>query len=294
MKKFLIPVIALALFLLLPFYYLKAQQNNEEFKINSEFKCRKPKTGKEAIILDYKFEDINGDNEKDNVILIGHRTDKINPSLLRDIKVILQDGGTKKYYSISVGKLNAGHNGKIFLGDFDGDRINDILVTIGNGDCSYYSLFSFKNNKCKYLMDENLFFKGMNYNIDFINNFKVRIFNKNINDFYLLDVKNKKNTYINIGIYKDNGELQKENKGSYNIIRSLVPIDEDRNGVYEIKCIQTIWGINPLDTLGYGKTIWVYNGRKMELKSYEFLEFANPGSKDNFQKVIPVGSFNEE
>ncbi|MFL0248017.1 hypothetical protein [Candidatus Clostridium stratigraminis] len=291
MKKILIPIIALALFLLIPFYYMKAQQNNEEYKINSEFKCRALKTGKAAIILDYKFEDINGDNLKDNIILIGYRTGKANPSVFKDIKVILQDSYSKKYYAISVGKLNAVQNGKVFLGDFDGDKINDILVTIENGDCSYYSLFSFKNNKCKYLIDESVFFKGMSYNIDFVSNFKVKVTNKNLNDFYLLDVKNKKDTYINLGIYLNDGKLLKKNKGSYNSISSLIPIDEDKNGIYELKCIQNICGINRLDTLGYGKTIWKYNGRKMELKSHEFLEFASPGTKEKFQNVIPVGSF---
>lgn len=292
MKKILIPVIALALFLLLPYYYMKAEQSNEEYKINSEFKCKYLKIGKDAIILDYKYEDINGDNLKDNIILIGYRTDKINPSAFRDIKVIIQDSYSKKYYAISIGKLNSGHNGKVFLGDFNGDRINDILVAVGNGDCSYYSLFSFKSNKCKYLMDESVFFKGMTYNIDFINNFKVKVTNKNLNDFYLLDVNNKKNTYINLGIYLDDGRLLIKNKGSYKSINSLVPIDEDNNGIYELKCIQTIYGISNLDTLGYGKTIWKYNGRKMELKSYEFLEFASPGTKEKFQNVIPVGNFN--
>lgn len=292
MKKILIPAIALALFLLMPSYYLKAEQNDEEYKINSEFRCKALKIGKGAIILDYKYEDINGDNLKDNIILIGYRTDKTNPSTFRNIKVILQDSRSKKYYAISIGKLNSGHNGKVFIGDFDGDRFNDILVAVGNGDYSYYSLFSFKNNKCKYLMDESVFFKGMIYNIDFINNFKVKVTNKDLNDFYILDVKNKKNTYIKLGIYLDDGKLLRNNKGSYKSISSLIPIDEDKNGIYELKCIQTICGISNLDTLGYGKTIWKYNGRKMELKSYEFLEFASPGTKGKYPNVIPVGNFN--
>lgn len=291
MKKILIPFIALVFFLYQPFYYLCAQEDKNELKINSEFKCSRLKIGKDNFILDYKFEDINGDNEKDNIILIGRKFDKYNPSLIHDIKVIIQDTKTKRYYSISVGKLNTGLNGKLFLGDFDGDRVNDILVSIGNVNSPYYSLFSFKNNKCKYLMTEDQFLKGLNYRIDFINNFKVKIINESLKDLYILDVSNKKAAYISIGLYRDNGQLPKENKGSYDSINSLVPLDEDKNGVYEIKCIQTIWGINPLDTLGYGKTIWEYGGKKMKLKSYEFLEFASPGSKEKFQKVLPVGRF---
>lgn len=288
MKKILIPLIALALFLWLPYYCLRAEEWNDEFKINSEFKCKKLKIEKNTLILDYKFEDINGDNEKDNIILIGSKFNKYNSSLIQNIKVIIKSGKTKKYYPISVGNLNSGYNAKLFLGDFDGDSINDVLVTIGSGRNFYYSLFSFKDNKCIYLIDEGEFFKGLSYNVNFINNFKVSIINKSLKSSYILDVANKKGTYIDIGIYNNDGELFKKNKGSFGSISSLVPIDDDKNGVFEIKSIQTIWGISHSDTLGYGKAIWKYSGKRMKIKSYEFLEFASPGSKEKLQRVIPV------
>jgi hypothetical protein len=288
MKKILIPLIALALFLWFPFCYLKAEGGNEEFKVNNEFMCKRLKIEKNTFILDYKFEDVNGDNEKDNIILIGNKFNKYNTSLIQNIKVIIRNGKTKKYYPISVGKFNSGYNARLFLGDFDGDCINDVLVTIGNGKGSYYSLFSFKGNKSINLIDEDVFFKGLSYNINFINNYKVRIINKNLNSSYILDVGNKKGTYINIGIYDSNGKLAKKNAGSFDNISSLVPIDEDKNGVFEIKSIQTIWGVSSSDTLGYGKALWKYSGKKMQMQSYEFLEFATPGTKDKLQRVIPV------
>jgi hypothetical protein len=288
MKKILIPVIALALFLALPLYYLSAEEDNIEDKINTEFKCSKLKIRKNTFILDYKFEDVNGDNIKDNIILIGHKFDEHASLLIQEIKIIIQDGRTNKFYTISPGKLDRGYNAKLFLGDFEGDGVKDILVSIGTKGGSYYSLFSFKNGKCKHLINEVEFSKGLAFNVNYLNDFKVSIINKDLNKSYILDVSNKKSTYISLGIYSNNGELLKGNKGSYDSISSLIPIDVDKNGVYELKSIQTIWGICQVDTLGYGKALWKYNGRKMALQNLEILRFASPGSKERFQRVIPV------
>lgn len=292
MKKILIPVMALALFFVVPNYYLSAQEDNSRFKINNEFKCPKLKLKKKYIILDYKFQDVNGDNIKDDIILIAYKYYEHDTSFIKDIKVIVQDGKTKKYYSISPSKLDRGYNAKLFLGDFEGDMIDDILVSIrteGRGG-SHYSLFSLKNYKCKYLIDEEEFSKGLSYNVNYINDFKVRITNKTLSNLYILDVSNKKYTYINLGIYTNNGEVLKENKGSYDSISSLEPVDIDKNGIFQLKSIQTIWGITNVDTLGFGKVVWKYNGKKMTPQSFEFLEFASPGSREKFQRVIPVFS----
>lgn len=291
MKKILIPVMTLAFFLILPFYLLSAQEDNSKFKINTEFKCSKLKLKKDYIIIDYKFEDVSGDNIKDNIILIGHKFHDSNTSFIEDIKVIVQDGKTNKYYSISPGKIDKGFNAKLFIGDFEGDMVNDILVSIETGEsksCYYYSLFSFKNDKCKYLIDEEEFSKGLIYNINYINDFKVSITNISLNKSYILDVSNKKYTYINLGLYSDNGELLKENKGSYDSISSLVPIDIDKDGIYELKTIQTLRGVRYADTIGYGKAVWKYSCKKMMPQSLEFLEYASPGSREKFQRVIPV------
>lgn len=290
MKKILIPVIVLALFFSTPIYFLKAMEDNSKFKINNEFKCPKLNLKKVYVILDYKNADVNGDNFKDDIILIGHKYYEQGILFINDFKAIIQDGKTKKYYSISTGKLDRGYNAKLFLGDFNGDMINDILVSIRTEGISggYYSLFSFKNSKCNFLIDEEEFIKGLTYNVNYINNFKVQILNKTSSNVYVLDVSNKKYTYINLGIYTNKGELLKRNKGSYNNISALIPIDIDNNGIYELKSIQTIWGVSQVDTLGYGKAVWKYNGKKMLVQSFEFLEFARPGSRDKLQRVIPV------
>lgn len=291
MKRLAIPVMALALLFIIPFYFVKAEEESSEIKINNEFKCSKLNLKKNFIILDYKSEDVNGDNIKDNIILIGQNPSEITCPLRENIRVVVQDCKTNRFYSISPGRLDDGYNARLFIGDFDGDRLNDVLVSIGNigsGGCSYYSLFSFKKNKCKYLIDEEKFSRGLDYTVKYINDFRVSILNRYSKKLYIVNVENKKDTYTNLGIYKDSGELVKYTEGGYDFIGDLVPVDIDKDGIYELKTIQAIWGICHVDTLAYGKGIWKYSYNKMLLQNFELLEVARPGNREKLQKVIPV------
>lgn len=291
MKKLMIPIIVLAVSFLFPILLVKAEGNSEEFKINSEFKCSKLKLKADTYISDYKYEDVTGDGVKDDIILVGYRRYDASCSLREKILVVVRDGNTEKYYAVSPGKIDGGISGSIFTGDFDGDRVSDIMVTIGtggSGGCSWYSVFSFKKHRCKYLFEEEGFSKGFDFEVVYKDNYQIEVLNKSIKKLYVLDAENKKDTYTGLGIYSAEGRLLKLAKGSFDMISSLVPVDVDNDGVYELKSIQAVWGICHADTLGYAKTIWKYNSNKMEPQEFNILEFATPGNRQKKQKVIPV------
>ena len=82
-----------------------------------------------------------------------------------NIMLIINDGATHYSYKIQI-TANAGYNPTVFLGDFTGNKVNDILVSIdsgGSGGFGYYYIFSFLNNKAQKLFDYELFNKYYNY-----------------------------------------------------------------------------------------------------------------------------------
>jgi len=113
-------------------------------------------------IVDYIRGDVNGDRIPDNVYLTGIRTP--NSPFIQNITLVIQNGMTGEITSIALSE-NAGYNPTLFLGDFTGNRVNDILISInsgGSGGIMYYYICSFLNNSEKLLFDFNEYNKKYN------------------------------------------------------------------------------------------------------------------------------------
>lgn len=288
-----IPIIFLALFILVPFYAIKAEESQEEYKAGSLFSAPKLNLKKNTFVMDYKYDDVNGDHIKDSIILVGGKNEELTSIERENIKLIIQDGNSKKYYKLSPGKFTRGNNGKIFLGDFNGDKVLDVFVNFcgrAAGDYPWYSLVSFKNNNVKYLFEQEHFNLGLSFNIDFIDDYKISVFSRELNKFYRMDVANKKDTYSHLGIYDEKGELIKVQQGFSDAISELRPIDINKDGVYELVGMQSLSGISSADVIGYAKSIWRFKDNSMRLLSLEIVPYAKPGNLNNTQSIVPVNS----
>jgi hypothetical protein len=294
MKEFIrVPIIILALFIVIPFYNIKAEERLEEYKVDSLLSVPKIKLKDNPYIMDYKYDDVNGDHIKDNIILVGSKNEELTDIERENIKLIIQDGKNKKYYKLSPGKFTRGNNGKFFLGDFNGDKVLDVFISIcgeAAGEYPWYSLISFKDNKAKYLFEQQHFTLGLSFNIDFVDEYKISVFNRELNKFYKVDAANKKDTYSHLGIYDEKGELIKVQEGFSGAISELRPIDMDKDGVYEIIGIQSLSGVSSADIIGYAKSLWKCKDNSMKLLSLEILPYAKPGNLDKPQSVVPVNS----
>jgi hypothetical protein len=286
------PIVFLALFIFIPFYNIRAEEV-EEFKINSVLNVSSLKLKGINYIMDYKSDDVNGDYIKDNIVVIGRYSEELGPVQFEDIKLIIQDGKTKKYYKASPGRFTRGRNGRIFLGDFNGDNILDILLTFNGRSTGYdwYSLISFNKNKAVHLFKQEDFNMGLSFDLNFTDGFNANVYSKELNKFYDVDVSNKKGTYGNLGIYSDRGELLKAQKGISNIVSEIRPVDIDKDGVYEIVMIQDLSGIVTADVIAYAKSIWSFKGTGIKLMALEIIPFATPGSLKKIQRIVPVGNF---
>ena len=201
-------------------------------------------------IVDYIRGDVNGDRIPDNVYLTGIRTP--NSPFIQNITLVIQNGMTGEITSIALSE-NAGYNPTLFLGDFTGNRVNDILISInsgGSGGIMYYYIYSFINNSEKLLFDFNEYNKKYNYDVNYKDNYKVEVISKINNIEYIIDISNKETEYLN-EIYDEKGKLKNPLIGFVNPISGLYPVDFDSNKVYELLAYQKIAGRYNADSLGY-------------------------------------------
>ncbi|MBZ9687839.1 VCBS repeat-containing protein [Clostridium estertheticum] len=201
-------------------------------------------------IVSYARGDVNGDRIPDNVYLTGRKTP--DSPFTQNITLVIQDGMTGGFTSVPLSE-NAGYNPTLFLGDFTGDGVNDILIGIatgGSGGIMYYYIYSFLKNTVQLLFDFNLYNEQYNYEVTYKDNYKVYVISKENNKKYIIDISYKEADYLN-EIYDKNGKLKNPITGFVNPISGLYPVDFDSNGVYELLAYQKIAGRYNADSIGY-------------------------------------------
>ena len=201
-------------------------------------------------IVAYARGDVNGDGMPDNIYLTG--TKSAESPFIENITLIIQheiNGGFTKVHL----KENAGYNPTLFLGDFTGNGVSDILIGInsgGSGGMMYYYIYSFADNNAKLIFDFDLYNDSYEYVVTYKDNYKVEVISKINNEKYIIDISTRDEEYLN-EIYYENGKLKSPIEGFVNPISGLYPIDFDGNGIYELLAYQKIAGRYNADALGY-------------------------------------------
>lgn len=214
-------------------------------------------------IIDYARGDVNGDGKLDEVYLIGEKPSGMDSPFVDKIEILIKAGATNKYTRIRI-KENSGYNPTLYLSDFTGDRVDDILVSIdsgGSGAIGYYYIYSFANNRAKELFDFQAFNEKYKYEVKYKDNYKVEVISKTLRKKYLIDISNKGKDYLN-EIYNKNGKLKNPINGFVNPISGLYPIDIQRNGIFGLYILQQIAGQYNADGLGFVETFMEWDKEK--------------------------------
>ncbi|MBI0580109.1 VCBS repeat-containing protein [Neobacillus cucumis] len=201
-------------------------------------------------IVSFARGDVTGDRVPDNVYLTGIKT--VASPFIQNITLHVQDGRTGKAKSVPL-RESAGYNPTIFLGDFTGNRVDDILIstaTGGSGGIMYHTIYSFVENTEQLLFDINIYNEQYQYEVTYQDNYKVEVVSKINNKKYIIDISTKGAEYLN-EIYDGKGKLKRPISGFVNPLSGLYPVDFDSNKVYELLAYQKIAGRYNADSLGY-------------------------------------------
>jgi hypothetical protein len=194
--------------------------------------------------------DVTGDSVADHVYLTGIKTP--DSPFTQNITLHVQNGRTGEVKSVAL-RENAGYNPAIFLGDFTGNGVNDILISIatgGSGGIMYHYLYSFAENTPQLLFDFNVYNQQYQYEVTYQDQYKVEVISRINNKKYLIDISLRGPDYLN-EIYEANGKLKSPITGFVNPLSGLYPVDFDSNRVYELLAYQKIAGRYNADSLGY-------------------------------------------
>ncbi|MBD1222151.1 FG-GAP repeat domain-containing protein [Virgibacillus halodenitrificans] len=207
----------------------------------------------QAQLVDSAYGDVNGDGTLDYVFITAVKAEASSP-FLQDITLNIQDGATNRVYSIPLNKDgNSGYQPTVFLGDFTGDGIKDILVTIdsgGSGAFTFNYVYSFVNNQARVLFDFNKYNEQNTYSVTYLDYYKVNVYSPATGQAYIVDISNRDADYLS-QIYDEKGILKQPVQGMFDGVSGFYPVDMDRDGVYEIQAYQKISGLYHADSFGY-------------------------------------------
>lgn len=210
------------------------------------------------VVIDQKSGDVTGDGFMDTVYLTGEKTE--GSPFWQQITLEIINEKTNLYETIPL-KENAGYNPTILLGDFTGDRVDDILIVIdtgGSGGTIYAYVFSFIDGSMRQIFDADEYNKSTKYEVRYQNQYKVTVISSNPKKKYILDLMYKGQEYLS-EIYNENGTLKQPIEGWVDPIGGLYPIDFARYGTYELMAFQEIAGRYHADGLGYVESVLKWN-----------------------------------
>lgn len=196
------------------------------------------------LVLSRADADITGDKMVDRVLLVGMREDE-HALFFDKLTMILKMPKALQGSAFPLaGSLQGGYGPHVIAqNDFDGDAVPDVLVSAdsgGSGGIVNYGIFSVREGTCRQLFDSERDalpkFSGQ-----LIDGYKALLKIEDTNEVTNLDLSDRKADYDQLGIYGD-GKLLKPTELWGDTFVQVTPVDDDKDGVFELQGIQAISG----------------------------------------------------
>ncbi|KNF09211.1 hypothetical protein CLPU_4c02570 [Gottschalkia purinilytica] len=242
---------------------------NKKFKVNEIFRDENIKLKEEKYILDIKRGDVTGDNKEDTIFLLGKKKSK-NSLYAENLSIVVKNETSKKYILMEIPN-SSGEKNILFLGDFNGDKIKDVLVESSlkeNSQNKVQGIYTFIDNNIVTLVSNEELNRNINFELEFKDDYIASINNKETRSATMIDISSKKEIYIGT-IYNEDGKVinnKKLNISGYEYIR---PVDNNLDGVYELEGHTKIIGEFDTDIISTMISLIEYKDKKFKIKSIE-------------------------
>jgi hypothetical protein len=220
------------------------------------------------VILDRQTGNNTSDGKPRDILLIGRKPNE-NSNYADDLSLIILDETNSNPITVKLPNV-CGYDSKLFVGDFNGDKTNDVLVTIptgGSGGIVEHRIITLSGEpKIIFGSAEN---KGIVTAGRFVEGFKFQLRERYTERTVAIDLINKMNTYVKANLYDNTGKLLRQENGSVNPFGELKPLDVGHDGIFELRGQQRITGMYNADTVGYIYSIWKYENGEWVPKQIE-------------------------
>ncbi|MEW9080676.1 hypothetical protein [Terrisporobacter glycolicus] len=231
------------------------------------------------VIIDAAYGSITNKYADDKVILVGEFPDE-KSNYANSLQLVID---RENDLPLTINVPYDGCNMQLFVGDFTGDRIDNIMIrgeynnTLvdknGHNNLINYELgviYKYENEKLIEIFNME---KYKNNNLPyakFKNNYRTSVYcNKKK---YLIDLSTRSKEYLN-GIYDENKKVKTNLIPTVDNPSGIFPIKEVFNDCYNLLIYQKIVGINNSDVIGTIETLINLNDNKINIIYEGLLSF---------------------
>ncbi|MGL4797804.1 MAG: hypothetical protein ACRCWY_00195 [Cellulosilyticaceae bacterium] len=262
-------------------YYGKLENIEEPMATSISPKMAKPTSIPEgnAEVIDFLQGDVIGTGCIDNVSLIGEKSFGQSAGLVKNMRIKIESQNCEEKLEFSLPEGN-GYSPILFLGDFTGDEVDEILITYysaPNGGYVYNYIYQIKDGEPKLLFDTRVYNEAYNGLVQYLDKYKVLVETEKLAKQYLLDISMKDQVYLD-ALYTPEGKLKKPQEGEILGVIAANPADFDSNRIYNLSAVQQIVGVEKEDTLALLETFfkWQSGSERFE----PFMQYVSLIGKD--------------
>ncbi|QDR81514.1 hypothetical protein [Sporomusa termitida] len=218
-------------------------------------------------VLDIQAEDITGDGMPDRVYLIGQKPATAS-GYADSFKLIVENGAAKTRTETDLASMG-GYEARLFLGDFTGDHVADVLVTAATGGSGGW----YDNRVVTFISKDTVIFNQQDNSKIFVSGqfkdgYKIELYNEaGAGSAVTLDVGERKADYVRLGLYDHKGTLKQQTRAMVTPFGRLEPVDVNNDGIYELKGLQRITGAYNADGLATVEIVLAYTGQEWQPRS---------------------------
>jgi hypothetical protein len=234
---------------------LFALVNNQPYTLHVKLEP-KIRQSAEQEVIDFKMADVFGTGHNYYIYLLGSRIyGEVSPYVGK-LGLVIKDTNNETVKIIPL-EVEEGYKPQLFIGDFTGDKADDVMVSIftkSSLDAAASYIYHIEGEQVKLILNTPQLLNNESTQVIYQDQYKVEVLPALTQKVYPLDMSHKSESYLD-ELYDLEGHLLHKYTGQIEEAMTIVPLDYDGNQVYYVLIIQRIMGISSEDFLGTVETI---------------------------------------
>ncbi|GKU24542.1 hypothetical protein [Clostridium folliculivorans] len=229
-------------------------------------------------IIAIKEGDVTWYFSRDKIILTGE-CPYVETTFTNNIELIVQPRGKKRPSLVKI--PFSGYYFQIFLGDFNGDGRDEILVRGSFLEVRGYAIgviYTYSNGYLEKIFDHEIFTSSYLFKTRYLDNYKIEVISLPLKEKYIIDISGRSKEYLDL-LFDSTGKVKENVAPAISPVIDIDPVKSIYDDTYSIIIKQNVLGIDNDDVFAIIESFLSLYENKIKLISMGILTFGKKEEK---------------